>query len=174
MSARQPPAHFTSPSNPIVLCIDDQAEGLIIRKLFLESMGYEVLTASSGRAGLDVVAKHQVDAVVLDYRMPEMDGEAVATELRRRRPDLPIVLLSGYVPELPAHVRHLVNAFVSKGSPPGELVAALEATLGRSPKKPPVSAPSILVKRAHQQLEHSRALAARTRHQLKNFGKKKN
>jgi DNA-binding NarL/FixJ family response regulator len=102
-----------------------------------------------------------------------MDGEAVALELRRLRPELPIVLLSGYVPEVPPHVRHLVNAFVSKGSPPGELIAALEATLGRSAKKPPLSAPSIVMERAQRQLEHSRALAARTRHQLKNFGKKK-
>jgi CheY-like chemotaxis protein len=157
-----------------VLCIDDQAEGLVIRKLFLESIGYEVLTASSGRAGLDLVAKQPIDAVVLDYRMPEMDGEAVATELRRVRPDLPIVLLSGYVPEVPPRVRHLVSAFVSKGSAPSELTGALQTALGHAPKKPPASAPSIVIEQTQRQLERSRALAARIRNQLKNSGKKSN
>jgi CheY-like chemotaxis protein len=158
----------------VVLCIDDQAEGLVIRKLFLESMGYKVVTASSGRAGLALVGQHKIDAVVLDYRMPEMDGADVAEELRRTRPDLPIVMLSGYIAEIPLRVQKMVNAFVSKGSPPAELMAALKSVLGHAPKKPSLAAASTLVKRAHQQLEHSRALAARTRDQLKRIGKKTN
>ena len=72
MSAHQPPEPSPeSPQRQLVLCIGDQEDGLRIRKLFLETMGYEVLTAASGRAGLDLMAAHPIDAVVLDYRMPE-------------------------------------------------------------------------------------------------------
>jgi CheY-like chemotaxis protein len=172
MPALQQPSSSPEPHKQVVLCIDDQADGLTVRKLFLETMGYEVLTASSGRTGLDLLGTHTIDAVVLDYRMPEMDGEAVATELRRLKPDLPILMLSGYVPEIPERVHQLVDAFVNKGAPPMHLVAALETVLG-PPRKKPARSASDVVEQAKQQLEYSRAVAARSRDFLRRMGKSK-
>jgi len=156
----------------LVLCIDDQEDGLRIRKLFLETMGYEVLTATTGRVGLNLMSEHSADAVVLDYRMPGMDGEAVAAELRRIYPRLPIVMLSGYVPEIPGRVHDLVNAFVSKGSPPTELLNALQTALGSSPKKPARPSTSVILEKAEEQLERSRALLAKNRDLLRQLGRK--
>ena len=57
-----------------ILCIDDHWNGLIGRKLLLEESGYEVLEATSGAEGLDLFFLRPVDAVVLDYQMPGMNG----------------------------------------------------------------------------------------------------
>jgi len=120
---------------PKILCIDDQAMGLQVRKIFLESFGYEVLLANSGRQGLDIIRKEPVDAVVLDYRMPEMDGEAVAREIRQILPQLPIVLLSGFISEIPSELHEQVNGFVAKGSPPEDLLTMLKNLVGTEPPR---------------------------------------
>ena len=59
---------------PNLLCIDDDVQSLEIRKIVFEASGYRVLTASSGADGLRLFRSYPVDAVVLDYHMPEMDG----------------------------------------------------------------------------------------------------
>ncbi len=61
-----------------LLCVDDNQSSLKICKMILEDFGYKVLTASSGREGLEIFASSAIDAVILDYQMPEMNGELVA------------------------------------------------------------------------------------------------
>ena len=68
---------------PRVLCIDDFKPGLETRRVFLEQFGFQVLTASSGMEGLRLMKENHVDAVVLDYRMPEMDGHEVALRIEK-------------------------------------------------------------------------------------------
>jgi len=58
----------------LVLCIDDDKKALHARKPVLETAGYNVLTASSGRIGLRLLERHPVQLVILDYRMPDMNG----------------------------------------------------------------------------------------------------
>src|ERR1051326_2110767 len=79
---------------PTILCIDDQEQGLFVRKMVLQREGYSVLTATNGALGLQLMEEHEIDAVVLDYRMTGVDGEAVASAIKRRRPDIPIVMLN--------------------------------------------------------------------------------
>ena len=67
----------------LVLCIDDHRQGLHARRVILESAGYDVITATSGQIGLRLLERHPVQLVILDYRMPEMNGDAVAREIRR-------------------------------------------------------------------------------------------
>jgi hypothetical protein len=57
-----------------ILCIDDHWNGLIGRKMLLEGNGYQVLETTGGDAGLKLFLSHSVDAVVLDYQMPGMNG----------------------------------------------------------------------------------------------------
>ena len=111
-------------SVPTILCIDDEALGLEIRKAVLERAGYQVLTAVDGPTGLTLFRGHTVDGVVLDYYMPEMDGGVVAEAMRRERPDVPIMLLSAYI-NLPVEVVRLADVTLLKGEGPLELLAKL-------------------------------------------------
>ena len=63
--------------------------------------------------------------MVLDYFMPDMNGGDVAAELRRRRPDVPIIFLSAYF-SLPPEALELANAFITKGDPPDALMEKIE------------------------------------------------
>jgi len=73
-----------------ILCIDDHWNGLIGRKMFLESNGYEVLEATGGDEGLRLFRTHPVDAVVVDYQMPGMNGDVVAARMKRLKANIPI------------------------------------------------------------------------------------
>lgn len=79
-----------------VLCIDDEEPGLEVRKILLESAGHRVLTAKSGSEGIRVFRSEPVDAVILDYWMSGMNGVAVARELKKLDPKVPIMILSAY------------------------------------------------------------------------------
>jgi CheY-like chemotaxis protein len=111
-------------SVPTILCIDDEALGLEIRKAVLERAGYQVLTAVDGPTGLSLFRGNAIDGVVLDYYMPEMDGGAVAEAMRRERPEVPIMLLSAYI-NLPAEVVELADVTLLKGEGPLELLEKL-------------------------------------------------
>jgi len=72
-----------------------------------------VLTAASAREGLRLAEVSPIAAVVVDYHMPEMNGNEVAAEIKRIRPELPIVMVSSdnAIPKL---VLDAVDAFVAK------------------------------------------------------------
>ncbi len=97
-----------------VLCIDDEVLGLEIRKVVFERAGYKVLTASEGQTAIRLFLENDVDAVVLDYAMPGMNGSQVARALREIKPDVPILLLSAYL-SLPEEASQWVDLIVNKG-----------------------------------------------------------
>ena len=96
--------------------------------MLLESQGYEVLTATSGREGLALFASHSIRAVVLDFAMPEVDGAEVAAALKRLDPAVKILLFSAYM-NLPEEVLRWVDAFAIKGDHPKALFAAVQQLL---------------------------------------------
>jgi DNA-binding response OmpR family regulator len=122
-----------------LLCVDDNQSSLNICKIILEAAGYRVLTSSSAREGLKVFVSHAIDAVILDYQMPEMNGELVAAEMRRTKPRVPILMLSGWV-SLPESALHLVDEFVAKGDPVEFMLLAIQQLLSRHKKRKPARA----------------------------------
>ena len=112
----------------MILCIDDEAIGLMIRKMLLQSQGYEVLTALSGPEGLELFAANPIEVVVLDYAMPGMDGGEVAAELKRLNPKIKILLLTAYV-DLPPEALKWVDRRSIKGSGPASFLADLKELL---------------------------------------------
>jgi CheY-like chemotaxis protein len=83
-----------------ILLVDDNANGLAARRSVLEELGYRIVTSTSGAEALEQFAALKFDLVVTDYKMPRMDGLELISRLRKYTPDLPIVLVSGYVDTL--------------------------------------------------------------------------
>lgn len=116
-----------------ILCVDDHWNGLLGRKMLLESQGYQVLEATGGDEGLKLFRSHPVDAVVLDYQMPGMNGDVVAAKMKRMKAHVPIMLLSAYGP-LPERKLGSVDTFLSKSQEPKLLLSALQELLSSQPK----------------------------------------
>ncbi|MGA7359140.1 MAG: response regulator [Candidatus Sulfotelmatobacter sp.] len=111
-----------------ILYIDDHRNALIGRKMLLENSGYAVLEATGGDEGLNLFRSHPVDAVVLDYQMPGMNGDVVAAKMKRIRSSVPIMLLSAYGP-LPESKLKSVDTFVPKSQEPKMLISTLQHLL---------------------------------------------
>jgi CheY-like chemotaxis protein len=103
------------PRRPLVLCVDDEFNGLEGRKMLLEEAGCKVLVASRGRDAMRLFASHPVDLVLLDYHMPGMNGDVVAEHMKSSQPDVPIALLSADE-GLPEGALRWVDVFVSKSA----------------------------------------------------------
>jgi CheY-like chemotaxis protein len=111
-----------------VLFVDDEPSILSMRRLVFEALGYSVLTATCGEDALEIFARYPVDAVVLDYLMPGMDGEETARCLRKERTDIPIILSSGCL-TVPERVFEVVDAAVEKAARPEALIEVLAQQL---------------------------------------------
>ena len=79
-----------------ILVIDDELDIRDTLKLILEYEGYEVLSAPSGQEGLIRVERDSPDLVLLDVKMPGMDGLDVLRSVREANELLPVVMISGY------------------------------------------------------------------------------
>jgi signal transduction histidine kinase/CheY-like chemotaxis protein len=82
----------------MVLVVDDEAGVREVAERMLQEIGFETITAADGREAVDIVedAGKSVTAVLLDLSMPRMGGEQAFRHLRELRPDLPIIMMSGY------------------------------------------------------------------------------
>jgi CheY-like chemotaxis protein len=108
-----------------ILCIDDEALGLQVRRAVLERAGYRVITALNGETGVSLFRENPIDAVLLDYLMPGMDGGEVAMAMRRIKPEVPILLHSACV-DLPHQVLSTVNGTLAKGEGAENLINRLQ------------------------------------------------
>lgn len=120
-------------SGGVVLVVDDEESMRMVARLMLERHGFDVLTAADGVEAIEVVRRdpRAVDVVLLDLTMPRMDGVEAGRTLRTIRPDLPIILCSGYN-ENEARKRfegQELNGFLQKPFDGDSLVARLRAAL---------------------------------------------
>jgi CheY-like chemotaxis protein len=116
--------HPMKPQSKTVLCIDDNQDLLECEKAFLESFGYNVLTAPSGRKGLELASLHSIDVVIVDYVMPEMNGRELAIEMRRLKPETSIIMLSGAV-DVPERALRSADVFIPKALLVSHLLPAI-------------------------------------------------
>ena len=114
---------------PTVLVVDDELNLLELRRVLLERFGYHALVASSGQEALEIFRSTVVDAIVLDYQMPGMNGVQTAREIRSLDRVIPIILSSASITD--AIMEDLFNASVPKGSDPRCLLATLKDQLQR-------------------------------------------
>lgn len=127
-----------------LVVIDDETEVRDIIANILTIGGHHVLLAESGPALLDDLARMQFDLVVTDIRMPVIDGWKVAEWVRRNRPSVPVIALSGVAEILREYERNLVfNVLIAKPVRKADLLREVDRVLGtvviegRSPDKLP-------------------------------------
>jgi CheY-like chemotaxis protein len=113
-----------------VMCVDDDAG---IRELYgalLGQHGYQVIAATNGLHALHVfeAKEKEIDAVILDYEMPGMNGLELATCLKQRHPTLPVIMVSGSHPDLD-QMAPFVDAAMGKGVPLRSILDRLQLLL---------------------------------------------
>ena len=94
----------------------------------MQSQGYCVMTAAKPQEGLEIFATKDVDAVILDYAMPDLNGEAVAVTMKKMKPKVPIVMFTG-VSAINKETHQHIDALVAKGCPPNVLLKTIDSLL---------------------------------------------
>ena len=99
-----------------ILVIDDEPSVRETLAEMLETMGHRVVLADSGQSALQLLGANECELVFTDLAMPDMDGWETSREIRKRWPDMNVVLVTGYgsgtLP--PAGEEDLVNGIIGK------------------------------------------------------------
>lgn len=121
-------------NQPRILVVDDEPEVLSLMRRGLTVAGYSVETAESGEEALDFAVVRSLDAVILDVRLPGMDGIEVCRRLRAGDADLPIMMLTarGRVPDRVAGLDAGADDYLVKPFSIDELLARVRALLRRA------------------------------------------
>ena len=85
---------FKTPSR--IMLVDDEEDFLEMLGLRLKEIGEEVITATSGDDCLDALERTEVDVIILDVKMPGMDGIETLREIKRRHPLVEVIMLTGH------------------------------------------------------------------------------
>src|SRR6266851_3915750 len=81
---------------PTVLIVDDEKNILLTLSQALQLAGYQTELAGSGKTALEIVAVKPIDAVLMDVKMPDLDGLAAIEKLSDLRPNIPVIMMSGH------------------------------------------------------------------------------
>jgi len=121
-------------NSPSILVVDDE---LLIRDLlydFFNQQGWDISIAENGQKALDILREKKVDLVLTDLRMPDMDGLALTTELRKDHPHLPVIIMTGYpsVDSAITALRQKVADYVIKPFNINKLYKTIEAKISEA------------------------------------------
>lgn len=132
-----------SPVPARILLVDDNRDGLLIRRSLLEEQGYYVEVAPGGEEGFELYQASAFDVLVTDYRMPRMNGVDLIRRIRAVAADARIVLLSGFIEPLGLTEANTgADAVIAKSaSETTHLLRAIKRLLSpsRVKRKPPTS-----------------------------------
>jgi CheY-like chemotaxis protein len=85
-----------SPRIKNILIMDDDPSIRYMLSRVLQGEGYEVVAAANGRDGLTIAADQEIDLVLMDWKMPGLNGEETLKELALLRPSLPVIMITAY------------------------------------------------------------------------------
>ena len=118
-----------------ILIVDDEVGTTRVLAAVLEDAGYRVEVVTSGRSALEAFASAEPDLVLLDFLMPQMDGAAALGAIRKLRPDVPVIMMSGVAESIVRRrARARFDAFLRKPFGLDELLDATRAALASKPK----------------------------------------
>jgi DNA-binding response OmpR family regulator len=127
-------ALYAAVVNERVLVVDDEPSVHEVVRAYLEREGFIVWSARDGREGLRLAEDRRPDLIVLDLMLPDLSGEEIAREVRRRS-DVPILMLTARSAEddRVAGLDLGADDYLTKPFSPRELVARIKAVLRRAP-----------------------------------------
>ena len=117
----------TAPEKPLLLCIEDSPTYLVLRKKVLEREGYEVLGVTSTKEALKALRDFPVCATIADHMLQGTTGAELAREMKKIKPNVPIILFSGTVPQS----LNAVDVYVNKGEPTATFLGIVRAVVQR-------------------------------------------
>ena len=120
-----------------VLLVDDEIDFQAVMRMRIESWGYEVITADSGKEALAQVKDRLADIVVLDYMMPGLDGISTLEEIRKIDPKIPVIMFTAFPDSrsLKGTEKLGVSAFIPKLNAFSDNQAALQEAIRLAGKK---------------------------------------
>jgi len=120
-------AHAIPTGKPLILCVDDSESQLWLRAKVLERNGFSVLTATTASKALHWMRQVAVSLVLSDHMLVGITGAELAAELKKLRPNVPVVLYSG----APPPTMQNVDCFMLKGEPVEKFVATIRDLVNR-------------------------------------------
>ncbi|MBS3754504.1 MAG: response regulator [Desulfobacterales bacterium] len=119
-----------------ILLVDDEEEFVSTLAERLEIRGFESKAAYSGDQALSLIESNDYDVVVLDVKMPGMDGLEVMNHIKARRPEMPVILLTGHGSTKEGMEGMHKGAFdyLMKPLDIDELISKVQEALGSQPK----------------------------------------
>lgn len=114
-----------------ILHVEDDPRQQSVMKALLERHRFQVIPTECGLDALQLIKDDGVEIVLLDYDLPDMSAAQLAREIRKIRPSIPIVLLSGRPFLPPSELAH-VDAFLVKGCPVDELLCTIVSVSGEA------------------------------------------
>jgi CheY-like chemotaxis protein len=115
---------------PLILYADDNPTLVEGWKELLEAKGYEVLTATEGTEALRAFTRNPIDLALLDYHMPHMNGDVAAAQMKTRKADVLVALMSADDLPLRANLK-AVDAFVCKSEAIAKVLDIVDELLSR-------------------------------------------
>lgn len=117
-----------------VLVVDDEQSIVTLLQYNLQQAGYQVLTASDGEEGKNLALSEQLDLIILDLMLPKLDGIEVCKQIRQKKVNTPILMLTAKDDEFDKVLGLELGAddYMTKPFSPREVVARVKAILRRS------------------------------------------
>jgi CheY-like chemotaxis protein len=134
---RLEPAANAAPERQNILIIDDDDDQVDVLSHRLRSNGFEISSAESGQRGIDMVHDHKPHLVILDLRLPDIDGFSICQQLADDPETcaIPVIIVSGMVrPDIIRRSRSVgCQYYVRKPYDPNALLLLIENALGKKP-----------------------------------------
>jgi CheY-like chemotaxis protein len=113
-------------NNGKILCVESQKEYLGALTYMLEAAGYQVVPASTGSQGISVLMKQPIRGVLLEYDLPDASGCAIRAEMKRIKPEVPVLLFAGVGSQTPFLLRFF-DSYLRNAERPGWALQDIDA-----------------------------------------------
>jgi CheY-like chemotaxis protein len=124
-------AASANPNGRLILVVDDDPSVIRTVSAALAMAGFRAMVAEHGGAGLEAFLLHDkdIDLVLSDVLMPVMDGITMIQEIRKRRSDIPVLLMTAYSDAVITTINHAKFPLIRKPFLPEDLVRVVKANL---------------------------------------------